>query len=162
MIMNIKNLSLLPLIFVLLISCEENRENKGSAEDAKAEVLQEYNDMYEVYSQGDQEFFQFYEEDFVRLDSKGNITKGVSNPRQEWKEFMNTHSLKLLSYGQPEMIVSPDQVVTINDFEELFIQKEEQDTAYNRGVYVAVWSRQPDDTWKISMDTWHAGLEQEK
>lgn len=160
--MNIKNLCLLLLVLVLLISCEEKMKNKEAAEDPQTEVLQEFNDMYEVYAQGDQEFFQFYEEDFVRLDSKGKITTGVSNPRQEWKEFMNTHSLKLLSYAQPEMIVSPDQVVTINDFEELFIQKEAQDTAYNRGVYVAVWSRQPDDTWKISMDTWHAGLEPEK
>lgn len=117
--------------------------------------------MYEVYSKGDQEFFKFYEDNFVRLDSKGNLTKGVSNPKQEWSEFMTTHALELLNYSQPEMIVGTDQVVTINDYEELFIQKEAQDTAYNRGVYVAVWSRQEDNSWKISMDTWHAGLEQE-
>ena len=57
------------------------------------------------------------------------------------------------------MVIGSDQVVTINTYEELFIRNDDMDSTYNKGVYVAVWRKQLDNTWKISMDTWHAGLE---
>lgn len=154
-----KNLCYIFLIILILPSCNDNLSKEDSEEDIRTEVLREYNAMYNTYALGNDEFFKFYVNDFTRLDSKGNLKKGVTNPKEEWNEYLNKYSLKLLSFDEPEMIVGSDQVVTINTYVELFIEKSNMDTTYNKGVYVAVWSKQSDDTWKISMDTWHAGLD---
>ena len=154
-----KNSIFLILILFFVSGCSEKEKEKTSEKDIENEVLNAYNSMYNSYAEGTDEFLNYYEPDFVRVESSGDRKKGVEEPKREWNNFLKTHSLYLKDFGEPEMILSDKQVVTIGDFTEYFIDKKTKDSTYNRGVYIAAWRKQNDGSWKISMDTWHAGLD---
>ncbi|MFD2518053.1 YybH family protein [Salinimicrobium flavum] len=154
-----KNIALLLLFIFIVTGCAEEKTEVVAGDDTANEVLKAYNNMYNSYAQGTDEFFDYYENDFVRVPTTGEVQKGVEGPRAEWNDLLKTHSLYLEKYGEPEIILSENQVVTIGDYTEYFIDRETKDSAYNRGVYIAAWRKQDDGSWKISMDTWQAGLE---
>ncbi|MCM8568571.1 nuclear transport factor 2 family protein [Gramella jeungdoensis] len=156
-----KNATLVFLSLFFIIGCSENKKEQKSETEIKKEVLAAFNSMYDTYAKGTDEYFQYYEEDFIRVVPSGKITSGIEKPKKEWNEYLKGHSLYIESYSEPELVISEDQVITIGDFVEYFIDKETNDSTYNRGVYIAAWEEQEDGSWKISMDTWHAGLDQE-
>lgn len=153
-----KNLIWLCLLIIPVLSFSKMEEEENKVNPEK-EVLEVFHKMYDTYAKGNSDFFDYYEKDFVRVDGKGNIRKGVEKHIKEWNDFMEKYNLQVTKVDSPEMVIASDQVITINEYEELFIKKEEPDTIFNKGVYIAAWRKQPDDSWKISMDTWHAGLE---
>jgi len=152
-----KNSTLLLLIFLLIISCSE----KEKEEDIMNNILTTYNEMYTSYGEGNNDFFKYFENDFVRVTSSGDIQRGVEKPKVEWTDYLKIYSVYLKNFSKPEIILSPKQAITIGDYEEYFINRETKDSIYNRGVYIASWRIQEDGSWKISMDTWHAGLDKE-
>lgn len=154
-----KIVSLLILYIFIFSGCTEEKNEVFSAEDTTNEVLEAYNNMYDSYAKGTDEFFDYYEKDFVRVPTSGEVQTGVEGPQAEWNEYLKTHSLYLEEYGKPEIILGDNQVVTIGDYTEYFIDRNTKDSTYNRGVYIAAWRKQDDGSWKISMDTWQAGLE---
>ncbi len=156
-----KNSTLLLLIIFLITSCSEKKKAEENEQDIMNSILTTYNEMYTSYGEGTDDFFKYYENDFVRVTSSGDIQRGIEKPRIEWTDYLKIYSVDLKSFSTPEIIISEKQAITIGDYEEYFINRETKDSIYNRGVYVASWRKQEDGSWKISMDTWHAGLDKE-
>jgi len=156
-----KNSTLLLLIVLLITSCSEKKKGEENEQDIMNNILTTYNEMYTSYGEGDNDFFKYFENDFVRVTSSGDIQRGVEKPKVEWTDYLKIYSVYLKNFSKPEIILSPKQAITIGDYEEYFINRETKDSIYNRGVYIASWRIQEDGSWKISMDTWHAGLNKE-
>ncbi|MCA6075012.1 hypothetical protein [Fulvivirga sedimenti] len=141
---------------LIAFSCSEK---KVSENDIKNQVLTTYNDMYNSYGEGTDEFFRFFENDFLRVTPSGNFQRGVEEQKTNWNDYLKVKKLALESFDEPELIISQDQVITIGGYVEYFIDRATNDSSYNRGVYVATWRKQENGDWKICMDTWHSGLE---
>jgi len=156
-----KNSTLLLLIILLITSCSENKNAIENEQDIISNILTTYNEMYTSYGQGTDEFFKYFENDFIRVTTSGVIERGIENRKVEWTEYLKTYSVYLKNFSTPEIILSEKQAITIGDYEEYFINRETKDSTYNRGVYVASWRKQEDGSWKISVDTWHSGLDKE-
>lgn len=154
-----KNSILLLLIILLITNCSERKE--VNEQDIRRHILTTYNEMYTSYGEGSDDFFKYFEDDFVRVTSSGELQRGIEKQRIGWTDYLKTYSVDLKSFSRPEIIISPKQAITIGDYEEYFINRETKDSIYNRGVYIASWRIQKDGSWKISMDTWHAGLDKE-
>lgn len=156
-----KYYTLLLVITLFIMSCAKHQKKEEGEKDIKKEVLKAYNSMYNSYAKGTDDFFKYYEDDFLRVETSGKLNRGVKKRKMEWNNYLKTHSVVLENFDQPEMIISPQQVITIGDFSEYFIDQKTKDSIYNRGVYIAAWKKQKDGSWKIGMDTWHAGLDKE-
>ncbi|MFX0558585.1 hypothetical protein ACOCEA_17415 [Maribacter sp. CXY002] len=156
-----KNSTLLLLIIFLTTNCSEKKKAEENEQDIMNNILTTYNEMYTSYGEGTDDFFKYYENNFIRVTSSGDIQKGIEKPKIEWADYLKIYSVYLKSFSTPEIIISKKQAITIGDYEEYFINRETKDSIYNRGVYVASWREQEDGSWKISMDTWHAGLDKE-
>lgn len=141
------------VLTVFLVGCTANeRKSKASV---KAEVRTVFDDFYSKYEGEDIAFTDYYTEDVIRLAPSGEYTEGVEEFRKGWEETIENDSFELLSFGEPRFIVSQEQVVSFNTFDEIFIEPESGDTTRYTGTWVAVWQMQPDDSWKIRMTTWH-------
>lgn len=153
------NPGLLFLIIILSNECQPKKSKEDTENTIREEVLEEFNTMYDIYAEGTDEYFNFYEQDFVRVGTDGNMITGIEQPKKEWNKLLSQYHMKLINYGQPKMLIASGQVVTINSYEEIFVHKDTSDTTLVEGVYIATWRRQNNDSWKISMDTWHAEQE---
>lgn len=142
----------------LVYSCTDK---KATEHDTKVQVLATYNEMYTSYGEGTDEFFNYFEDDFLRLSPSGKIQRDVEEQKTSWNDYLKVKKLYLESFDEPEMIISQDQVVTIGGYVEYFIDRVTNDSSYNRGIYVATWRKQENGDWKICMDTWHPGLAKE-
>jgi len=158
-IAHIKFRGLLFLFITIQIQCQSPKPIEGSDENIREEVLKAFNEMYDTYSEGTDEYFKYFEQDFVRVGTDGNIISGLEQPKTDWNELLSKYKMKLISYGQPKLVIGTGQVVTINSYDEMFINNESSDTIFVEGIYIATWRRQNDANWKISMDTWHAKQE---
>lgn len=155
------------ILWCFNISCQSNQDKAKSPEmfaetEVRNQILTTYNDMYNTYGEGTSEFFKYFENDFVRVTPIGELQRGVERQKTGWNDYLQTHMLALESFDEPEIIISRDQVVTIGGYTEYFIERKTNDSTYNRGVYIATWRKQDNGTWKISMDTWHSGLDKNK
>ncbi|MEL0454758.1 hypothetical protein WJN01_00860 [Flavobacteriaceae bacterium SZ-1-7] len=153
-----KKLTALIIGILIVTSCSEKRVNQ---EDIMNQVLTTYNEMYYSYGEGTDEFFKYFEDDFLRLTPSGKLQKGVEDRKIEWNNYLKMFSLGLESFDEPEMIISKNQVITIGGYNEYFVNRKTKDTSHNRGIYVATWRKQENGIWKICMDTWHAGLDKQ-
>ena len=153
-----KHLIVLLLLTCTLFNCSEKRLNE---KEISNQVISTYKEMYTSYGKGTDEFFKYFENDFLRITPTGKMQVGVAERKAEWNEYLKTHSLILESFDEPELIISSNQVITIGEYVEYLIDNQTKDSLYNRGIYIATWKRQDDDNWKICMDTWHPGLKKE-
>mgnify|MGYP001824883965 FL=1 len=151
-----KKLTILILGIFLIYSCSEKKLNES---DIKNQVLTTYNEMYNSYGEGTDEFWKYFENDFLRITPSGNFQKGVEEQKTKWNDYLKVKKLHLESFDAPEMIISQKQVITIGGYVEYFIDRTTKDSSYNRGVYVATWRKNDNGDWKICMDTWHSGLD---
>lgn len=133
----------------------ETRTDK-STEEIEKEFRVVFEDFYEKYESEDLGFVDYYSDDVIRLGPSGQYTKGVEDFRKTWVERIENDSFDLLGFGEPQLIVSREQVVSFNEFDEIFISPESGDTTRYTGTWVSVWQKQPDDQWKIKMTTWHS------
>ena len=151
-----RKLTIFILGLILTYSCSEKKINE---DEIKSQVLTTYNEMYNSYGEGTDEFFKYFENDFLRVTPSGNYQKGVEQQITSWNDYLKIKKLYLESFDEPDMIISQNQVVTIGGYVEYFIDRTTQDSSYNRGVYVATWRKNDNGDWKICMDTWHSGLD---
>lgn len=143
------------LLFSILVGCETKSEY--SEESVTQEIQRVFNDFYSKYNNRDIAFTDYYSDDVIRLAPSGEFTEGVETFREGWKETIENDAFELLSFGEPRFIISREQVVSFNKFDEVFIDPENGDSTRYTGTWVAVWQKQPDDQWKIEMTTWHSG-----
>lgn len=155
------------LIYLLIVlmnftACKNEKPTKSevtpevSTEDIRKDIIQAYNQMYDSYGEGRLDFYDHFTDDFLRISTDGKLQRGTVGPKKEWSEYLEDYRVNLTHYDTPEIIVSPEQVVTIGKYEEYFVNRKTNDSTFNKGTYIGVWKKQTDGTWKIVMDTWHS------
>ena len=150
-----KKLTIFTIGILLIYSCSEKKFNE---DEVKNEVLTTYNEMYDTYSEGTDEFFKYFDDDFLRVTPSGDYQKGIEKQITDWNELLKVKKVHVESFSDPEMIISQNQVITIGEYVEYFIDRLTKDSIYNRGIYVATWKKKDNGEWKICMDTYHPGL----
>ena len=150
----IKRIIIKFLTLLIFISCSEDKQQ--SSEEIKTEVINTLNKLYEGYSDSDlEEFTRYYQNDVIRMGTDGEYQKGKDVFIENWTKTYEKYEVVVLDYSQPEVLVGQDQVVTFNNYDEMFIEKKTRDTTRIQGTWIGVWKKQEDDSWKLRMTTWH-------
>lgn len=142
------------LVSIFLSGCSGT--NGETEEQVKTEIQTVFEDFYSKYENEDLSFTDYYTDDVIRLAPSGEFTDSVDEFRERWKQTIEDDSFDLLDFGEPRFIISPEQVVSFNTFDEIFIEPESGDTTRYTGTWVAVWQKQDNGDWKIRMTTWHS------
>lgn len=141
------------LLLTTIIGCSEGADFDKDTTQKEIEAV--FDEFYAKYEGEDITFTDYYSDDVIRLAPSGNYTEGVEEFREGWEQTISDDSFELLGFGEPRFIISKEQVVSFNEFDELFISPESGDTTRYTGTWIAVWQQQSDDQWKIKMTTWH-------
>lgn len=147
-----KNTLLMALLFIT-ISCNQN--NAVNEEKIKTEVGKAWKGLYNDYENANISFTDYYQEDVIRMGTDGGYEVGKEIFKKGWVDHYKDNEVQLLAYSQPTILPSRDQAVTFNTYDEIFINKQTQDTTFVKGTWVAIWKRQQNGSWKICMSTWH-------
>lgn len=160
-----KNLKPLPFFaLILLISIisgcqnqEKDRFEKSvntSVSDLETIVGKRIDSFYTVYKQYDSDWIDFFEDEFTNVFPDTPIRKiSKDSTKAIWKGIYNRNDVQLISHGKPSFITSKDMVISHNNFHEIFINKQSQDTIKIIGTYLVAWRRQPNDSWKIAFES---------
>ena len=125
-----------------------------SVYDLESIIEDRIDSFYTVYKQFDYDWIDFFEDEFTNVFPDTPIRKiSKDSTKAIWKGIYNRYDVQLISHGKPSFITSEDMVISHNSFNEIFINKESQDTIKNVGTYVVAWRRQPDDSWKIVFES---------
>ena len=100
-----------------------------------------------MYKQYDLEWLDFFEDEFTNVFPETPIRKiSKDSTKAIWEGIYNRNDVQLISRGKPSLITSEDMVIYHNNFHEIFINKQSQDTIKITGTYVVAWRRQPNDS----------------
>ncbi|MBL4708761.1 MAG: hypothetical protein JKY48_10035 [Flavobacteriales bacterium] len=100
------------------------------------------------------EWLDFFEDEFTNVFPETPIRKiSKDSTKAIWEGIYNRNDVQLISRGKPSLITSEDMVIYHNNFHEIFINKQSQDTIKITGTYVVAWRRQPNDSWKIVFES---------
>lgn len=163
--LKMKNVTNMPFValtacLIFLSACEEQKvlEKPQKTPDSELQALikKQVDSLYAVYSRFDYDWIDFYEERFtaiypespVKLNSKDSLFA-------QWQEIYQDFNVELVNRGQPTIITSEDMAISYNSFNEIFVNKQTQDTTKSMGTYIVAWRRQSDDSWKIVFETLH-------
>lgn len=157
-----KNLRLIVLpiglLFAVLFGCNNDIKSvilpKTSNSELTALITKQVDSLYKTYQKFDYDWIEFYEEEFTAI-YPGTAVQTISKDslKAQWKRIYKKYDVKLISRGRPTIIPSEDMSISYNSFNEIFINKETNDTIKNVGTYIISWKRQPDDSWKIIFET---------
>ncbi|WP_340074063.1 hypothetical protein [Leptobacterium sp. I13] len=150
-----KSFFILSLLFIICLTACKKEEPKPSEEEMIALFKKQFREFYTAYSKSDDRYLDYYEEDIVRIDTEGNADVGKDVFIKKWGENQVKYTIKVLFFSEPNVIYSHDQIVSYSTFDELFILNETQDTTNVKGTWIGVWKKQPDNSWKVKMSTWH-------
>ena len=153
------SLALVLALALTLTSCRSEIDSKE--QNSVTEVKKAWEALYEHYSNSDMRFIDYYQDDVLRMGTDGEYKVGKAVFKKGWENHYKENYVKLLDYSQPTILESEDQSVTFNTYEELFINKQTQDTTHVEGTWIAIWKKQDDGSWKIRMSTWHNVPDQE-
>jgi hypothetical protein len=147
-------------LFLLLILCfaacqPAPKSPEAQLKEAEEAVRLSFLDLYEKYVAADISYTGYYEEQVIRMDGKGQVKLGKKEHVENQKQIYETYEVQMLDYSDPTILPGLDQCMTYNTYEEYFIHKETGDTSLVIGTWVALWRKQPDDSWKLRMTTWH-------
>ncbi len=160
-----KNLKPLPFfVLILLISimsgCQYQKKDRldkpvnTSVSELETIIEKEIDSFYRVYRQFDYDWIDFFEDEFTNVFPDTPIRKiSKDSTKTIWEGIYNRNDVQLISRGKPSFITSEDMVISHNSFNEIFINKQSQDTIKITGTYVVAWRRQPDDSWKIVFES---------
>lgn len=142
------------LFFILVISCRGEPKGESSAEETTREFIAQFNEFYETYSNADISFLEWYASDVVSIDTNGDQIIGREAYRDAIEQMFDQYEIDLLSYSEPDLFMSDSQIVSVNDYEELFISKSTGDTTRVAGTWIGVWQNDG-ERWVVSMNTFH-------
>ncbi len=155
-------LSLLPitLLCTFLFGCNINTNSEAPSKTSNSEltalITRQVDSLYKVYEKFDYDWIEFYEDEFTAI-YPGTAVQTISKDslKAQWKRIYKKYDVQLISRGRPTIIPSEDMSISYNSFNEIFINKETNDTIKNVGTYIINWKRQPDNSWKIIFETLH-------
>ncbi|WP_341224723.1 hypothetical protein [uncultured Arcticibacterium sp.] len=153
-------LLLLAITFSFTIGCqikEQSKEvSKTSSGELKNMIRNHVDSLYQVYEKFEYDWIDFYEDEYTAIypETPIQLTKRDSLKKQ-WENIYKKYDVKLIDRGEPSIIESEDMAISYNSFNEIFINKETNDTIKNVGTYIIAWRRQADDSWKIAFETLH-------
>ena len=157
---NLKLSFLITLILTALItsSCQEKQEQQMPEStpifELESVIEQELDSFYIAYRRSDGSWIDFFEDEFTNVFPDTPIRKiSKDSTRSIWKNIYDNYDVQLISRGKPSFITSEDMVISHNQFEEVFIDKESNDTIWNAGSYTVAWRRQADNSWKIVFES---------
>jgi len=136
------------------ISCQQQSSDPPPQEEVITEFKKQFNEFYETYASADISFVDTFTEDAISMDTNGELTTGRDSYREAMVQLFDTYEIDLLNYTDPGIVYSPEQIVSFNDYEELFIHKETGDTTRVHGTWLGIWQKVNDD-WKVKMSTFH-------
>ena len=149
-----KSLRLLIILgTTILVSCQQPN-NSPSQEEVSTEFKEQFNQFYETYADADITFVDAFTEDAISMDTNGDLMTGRDAYRDAMVQMFETYDIDLLNYTEPGIVYSPEQIVSYNDYEELFIHKETGDTTHVYGTWLGIWQKENND-WKVKMSTFH-------
>lgn len=148
----------LTLSVSIVIGCMESNRLKQQTKvpdaELEAEIKIQIDSFYSVYKRYNTDWIEFFEDDFTNVFPDTPIRKtSKDSTRVLWERIHNEYNVKILDHGSPSFILSQDMVISHNSFNEIFINKETNDTIKNPGTYIVAWRRQVDDSWKIVFET---------
>ena len=148
------------LSLFLFINCQTKvsikKEVKTSNEELEALIKAQVDSLYKVYTKFDYDWINFYEDKFTGVYPETPIEIITKDSlKSQWKRIYDKYDVKLISRGEPSVIVSEDMAISHNSFNEIFINKKTNDTIKNVGTYIIAWKRQSNDSWKIVFETLH-------
>jgi len=138
---------------MILISCQQPNDSP-SQEEVITEFKEQFNQFYETYAAADISFVDAFTEDAISMDTNGELMTGRDAYREAMIGMFDTYDIDLLNYTEPGIIYSPNQIVSYNDYEELFIHKESGDTTHVHGTWLGIWQKENED-WKVKLSTFH-------
>ncbi len=138
----------------LLLSCQSDSVDSRSQEQVLEEFTTQFNQFYETYSNADPSFLDMYADDVISIDTNGDRMRGSEPYRDAIIQMFDTYEIDLLDYTQPELVYSDGQIVSFNDYEELFITKSTGDTTRVEGTWIGVWQHDG-EKWVVKMNTFH-------
>lgn len=143
------------IIVIFVCGCRETpKTTQAELDQVKESVTETYNGLCEIYSGTDVErILEFYTDDIVRIPPSGEILVGKELLREDKTKTRQLNIYSLDEYSLPVVYPSVDQSVTYSTFKDTSISKETGDTTKTEGTWVAVWRKQADDLWKISLST---------
>ena len=156
-----KNLSRflwLTLSISIVVGCQENNQlseqTKVLDAELETEIKMQIDSFYNVYGRYNTDWIEFFEDEFTNVFPDTPIRKTTKDStRILWESIYKRYDVQLIDRGSPSFILSQDMVISHNSFNEIFVNKETNDTIKNPGTYVIAWRRQSDDSWKIVFET---------
>jgi hypothetical protein len=157
-----KHLSFLTMVF-LLAGCQGRMASNHKEEaiyhgEVEAYIKDEIKNMYKLYEKSDPGWVDYYQAHYRLISGNGTvIPETVKSLRAEWKKIYDRDTVIVLNHGEPTVIASEDLAVHWNSVSEVIISKETGDTLRkNSGVWMGVWQKQDDGSWKISAETYQS------
>jgi ketosteroid isomerase-like protein len=151
--MRLLNIATILFVFIF-ISCQQQSNNPPLQEEAITGFKAQFNQFYETYAAGDISFVDVFTEDTIAMDTNGELMTGREGYREAMIQMFDTYDIDLLNYTEPGIVYSPEQIVSYNDYEELFIHKETGDTTHVNGTWLGIWQKE-NEGWKVKMSTFH-------
>lgn len=140
--------------FILLISFTIGCQNKNSTSNHETIIKTYIDSFYTTYKRYNYDWIDFFEDEFTNVFPDTPIRKiSKDSTKAIWKNIYKRYHVKIVDYDKPSFITSQDMVISHNNFNEIFINKQTQDTIKNIGTYIIAWRRQQDNTWKIVFET---------
>lgn len=142
-------------LLVAVAACTGGAEQPAPTDEAlRAGFNETFTQFYETYARADIGFVDYYTDDVITIDDAGEVTMGSAMYREAWTENFQQYTIDLLEYTKPQIVFSRDQIVSYNDYDELFISNETGDTTRVRGTWIGVWER-TGDVWRVRLNTFH-------
>ena len=150
-------------VLLFFAGCQ-GRESSTKKEEAmyhnevETTIKTEIKDMYDNYEKSGLEWINYYQDHYTLISPTGSVeSETAKGLRKEWKEIYKNDRVVVISHGEPTVMASEDMAVHWNPVSEAFISKETGDTLRkSAGLWMAVWQKQDDGSWKISVETYQA------
>lgn len=155
---NISRLLGLVLSISMVIGCQENNQlneqTKVSDAELETEIKMQIDSFYKVYLRYNTDWIDFFEDEFTNVFIDTPIRKtSKDSTKALWTRIYKKYDVQLLERGSPSFILSDDMVISHNSFNEIFINKQTNDTIKSPGTYIVAWRKQLDGSWKIAFES---------
>lgn len=148
---------------LLIFACTSPAEEPGNVTETKpdfetiekeiAALIDKHN---MVFADGNLDsLLSFYEADALSIPPGAALNRSASEIIGAIEEFNAENSFILIETGEIEFRTTENMVVTYTSFIDYWVPKSGGETAHREGRWIAVWRKQENDSWKISMEMWN-------